>query len=68
MYWRRKNRNKIILAALIVIGFLFWRGFTATTAASFTCEYKLLYAACIPKTSKAKLPGLIQIFKAGVKF
>jgi hypothetical protein len=68
MYWRRKHRNKIIIAVVLIVGFVFWRGFTATTSASFTCEYKLIYAACVPKNSKAKLPGLVQIFKAGVKF
>jgi len=68
MYVRKKMRNRIILVALLVLGFIMWRGINATTEKNFTCEYKLVYAVCKPKAGNPKLPGLVEIFKAGIKF
>jgi len=68
MYVRKKMRNRIILVAVIVLAFIMWRGINATTEKNFTCEYKLVYAVCKPKSGSPKLPTLMEIFKAGVKF
>jgi hypothetical protein len=68
MYVRRKIRNRIILGLILVLGFITWRGLKATTEKSFNCEYKLVYAVCKPKAGSPKLPGMIDILKAGVKF
>jgi hypothetical protein len=68
MYIRKKMRIKIIAVAVVVLGFIFWRGLKATTEKSFTCEYKLIYAVCKPKNNNSKMPTLLEIFKAGVKF
>ena len=68
MYLRRKMRNRIILIVIVVLGFIFWRGLTAATTKNFNCEYKLIYAVCKPKINNAKLPSLVDIFKAGIKF
>lgn len=68
MYIRRKMRNRIILGVIIVLGIIVWRGLTASTEKNFTCEYKLVYAVCKPKAGNPKLPTLVEIFKAGVKF
>ncbi len=61
-------RNRIILGVIIVLGFIMWRGLTASMAKSFNCEYKLIYAVCKPKAGNPPLPGLVDIFKAGIKF
>lgn len=45
-----------------------WRGLKASTKDSFNCEFKLIYATCIAKKAGAKMPGLGQIFSAGIKF
>lgn len=68
MYFRRKIRNRVILIVLIVLGFVMWRGLAATTEKNFNCEYKLIYAVCKPKAGNPALPGLVDIFKAGIKF
>ncbi|OGE87742.1 MAG: hypothetical protein A3J07_03445 [Candidatus Doudnabacteria bacterium RIFCSPLOWO2_02_FULL_49_13] len=68
MYIKKKMRNRIILVVVIVLGFIFWRGLTASTAKNFNCEYKLIYAVCKPKAGNPKLPSLMDIFKAGIKF
>lgn len=61
-------RNRIILVAVVVLAFIMWRGINATTEQNFNCEYKLVYAVCKPKAGNPKLPSLVEIFKAGVKF
>lgn len=61
-------RNRIILGVIIVLGIIVWRGLGATTEKNFTCEYKLVYAVCKPKTGSPKLPTIMEILKAGVKF
>jgi hypothetical protein len=61
-------RDKIILAAVIILAFVMWRGLKATTETKFNCEYKLIYAVCKPKTGNPALPTLAEIFKAGIKF
>ena len=61
-------RNRIIIGAVVVLGIICWRGLTAATEKNFNCEYKLVYAVCKPKSGNPKLPTLMEIFKAGVKF
>jgi hypothetical protein len=61
-------RNRIILVVVLVLGFVFYRGLKATTSKTFNCEYKLIYAVCRPKNNNSKMPGIVEIFKAGVKF
>lgn len=58
---------RLIIFLLVVAGFIFWRGLGASTT-DFNCSYKLIYAVCTPKKADAKLPGLMDIFKAGIKF
>ena len=62
-------RTKIILVAIIVLGFLYWRGTkTVTAEKGWDCEYHVAYALCNPKNNKAKLPGLWDIMKAVARF
>jgi len=61
-------RHRIILAVIVILGIIMWRGLTATTAKNFNCEYKLVYAVCKPKVGNPKLPTLMEIFKAGIRF
>ncbi|MBI3952566.1 MAG: hypothetical protein HY336_01255 [Candidatus Doudnabacteria bacterium] len=61
-------RTKIIAVALIVLGFILWRGINATMSKNFICEYKLVYAVCKPKAGNPKLPTTMDIVKAGIKF
>jgi len=68
MYFRKKTRTRLILLAIVILAIIFWRGLTSSTKVSFNCEYKLIYAVCTPKKAGAKLPGIFDIFKAGVKF
>lgn len=70
MYIKRKMRTKLILLAIVVIGFLYWHGLRNLTAANtgLKCEYHIAYALCTEKNNKVQLPTLWDIFKAGVKF
>lgn len=68
MYVKKKVRKKLIIIALIILAIIFWRGLKSTTKATHNCEFKLIYALCVPKNNKAKLPGIIEIFKSGVEF
>ena len=61
-------RTRIILVVVVVLGFIMWRGLTASTEKNFNCEYKLVYAVCKPKAGNPKLPSMMDIFKAGIKF
>jgi len=61
-------RYRIILGVILVLGFITWRGINATTEKNFNCEYKLVYAVCKPKAGNPKLPTILEILKAGVKF
>lgn len=68
MWLRKKNRNRLIIVLVIALIFIFWRGLGAATKNDFKCEYKVLYAVCTPKKVNAKLPGIWDLFKAGIKF
>ncbi len=68
MYLRKKVRNRLIVFVLIVLAIIFWRGLKLTTKETHDCEFKLIYALCTPNTKTAELPGIWDIFKAGVKF
>jgi hypothetical protein len=68
MYIKRKNKIRIAIVVLLILVFIFWRGFKNTTQGNFDCQYKILYAACTAKGKNAKLPSIMEIFKAGVKF
>ena len=68
MYFRKKIRRRIIIVLAIVLAIIFWRGLKDTTKGKFDCEYKIIYAFCSSKTKSAAIPGLWDIFKAGVKF
>jgi hypothetical protein len=70
MYVRKKirTRNRLIMVAVLVLGFLFWRGLKASTAKTHDCEFKLIYAVCSEKSKDAKMPGLWDIFKSGTEF
>lgn len=61
-------RTKLIIFGILILGFIIWRGVTATTEKNFNCEYKVVYAVCKPKSGNPKLPTLTEILKAGVKF
>lgn len=68
MHIRRKVRNRIIFVIVILLGIIIWRGLKGSTKDRFECEYKLVYAVCTPEKGNPDLPGMIDIFKAGVKF
>jgi len=68
MYVRKKVRSRILVVVLLVLGFVTWRGLRATTKDSFNCQYKLVYAVCVPKKTGAVLPSLFDIAKAGASF
>jgi hypothetical protein len=58
----------LIIVAVLILGFIFWRGISATTKKNFNCEYKLVYAVCKPKSGNPAPPTILEILKAGVKF
>jgi hypothetical protein len=68
MYLKKKMRKKLIIFLVIVLAVVFWRGIRITTALTHDCEFKLVYAVCEPKNSRAVMPGVWDILKAGVKF
>ncbi len=68
MLLRKKNRKRAIAVVLILLFFVLWRGLTSAAKKDFSCEYKLIYAVCVPKHSGAKAPGIMDIIKAGIKF
>jgi hypothetical protein len=68
MYFRKKIRKRILIVALVVFSFVFYRGLKAATEKTHDCEFKLIYAACVEKSKGAKLPGLWSIIKSGVSF
>ncbi|MEO8065329.1 MAG: hypothetical protein ABI643_00545 [Candidatus Doudnabacteria bacterium] len=69
MRFRKKWGTKIILAVVVVLGFLYWHGLKNITAkGGMSCNYHLAYALCTLKNNKAQLPGLWDILTAGVKF
>lgn len=62
-------RTRLILLAIIVLVFIYWRGIKkATTQKGMSCEYHIVYALCTAKNNKAAMPGIWDIFKAGMKF
>ena len=69
MYIKKRMRTKLILIAILVLGFIYWRGVKQVTVAkSWNCNYHIAYAVCDAKNNKAKLPTIVDILKAGVKF
>lgn len=62
-------RNRLIILAIIVLAFIYWRGVkSVTTQKGMSCEYHIVYALCTAKNNKATMPGIWDILKAGVKF
>jgi len=69
MYIKKKMRTKLILLAIVVLGFLYWRGVKQATAKQgLKCEYHIVYAICESNGKKTSPPGIWEIFKAGAKF
>lgn len=70
MLLRRKLRSKLILLVILVLLFIYWRGVTTLLVAQkgWNCQYHVVYALCEARNNKASLPGLWDIFKAGIKF
>ncbi len=70
MYIKKKMRTRLILGAIVVLGFLYWHGLKNVTAANsgLKCEYHIVYALCTTTNNKAHLPTIWDIFKAGVRF
>jgi len=68
MLFRRKTRNRIILIIVVGILFVLFRGISATTKDDFRCNYKFIYAICVPKRADAKMPSFMEVFKEGIKF
>lgn len=67
MYIRKKNRVRLIILVIIVLGFIYWRGTNALIKGKgLNCTYHLVYAYCTGKN--VKVPGIIDVFKAGIKF
>ena len=68
MYIRKKIRFRLILLALAVLIFIYWRGTRAYVQKNeLDCKYHIVYAICNSK-SKLVIPSLWDILKAGVKF
>lgn len=67
MYLRKKIRTRLIIVAVLVLAFIFWRGFKATTK-DYNCSYKLIYSFCEAKVKNPKAPSIVDIFKAGVRW
>ena len=62
-------RSKLILLAIVVVLFLYWRGVKNVTAQKgWDCSYHVVYAVCNAKNNKAVLPGIWEILKAGARF
>lgn len=53
---------------VLALAFVVWHGVMSSTKDEFKCQYKLFYAVCTPKKQNAKLPTVIQILRAGIKF
>ena len=68
MYLRKKIRKRLIAVGLVIFGIIFFRGLNATTRETHDCEFKILYAVCTVTEEGAEMPGLWNIFKAGVSF
>ncbi|MEJ0021307.1 MAG: hypothetical protein WDN47_01855 [Candidatus Doudnabacteria bacterium] len=70
MYLKKKMRVKLILLAIVVVLFLYWRGVTSLLIESkgWNCQYQVVYALCQATNNKATLPGLWDILKAGIRF
>jgi hypothetical protein len=69
MHIRKKIRTRVILLVIAVVLFLYWHGIKNTAAAKgWDCNYHLIYAICNSKNSKATLPSIWDIIKAGAKF
>lgn len=69
MYIRRRLRSKLIVIALIVLGFVYWRGVKALAVQkNLECKYHLVYAVCKQKGQATTLPSIWEVLKAGSKF
>jgi hypothetical protein len=68
MLFRKKTRFRLLLLLVVAAVFIYWRGFNALARQDFNCKFKLFIAACVPKTKDAKLPNIMDAFKAGLKF
>lgn len=70
MLIRRRLKFKLILLVIAVILFLYWRGVKSLLVESrgWSCQYHVIYTLCDARNNKAKLPGLWDIFQAGIKF
>lgn len=68
MYIKKKMRTKIILVAIVVLGFLYWRGMkTVATEKGLDCKFTGVYV-CTSTKKDAKAPGFFEIIKAGARF
>ena len=62
-------RTKLILIALVVLGFLYYRGTKAIAQEkNLECKYHLVYALCKQKGQATTLPSIFDVIKAGTKF
>ncbi|MBX4186644.1 MAG: hypothetical protein KW802_00060 [Candidatus Doudnabacteria bacterium] len=69
MYLKKKMRTRLILLAIVVLLFLYWRGVKNVSAAKgWDCNFHVVYTVCSSKNSKAQLPSFFDIIKAGAKF
>jgi len=69
MHIRKKVRTRLIIAAAVILLFVYWRGMKqVATKNGLTCEYHIIYSLCTLKGKTAKLPGFWDIMKAGVSF
>jgi hypothetical protein len=68
MYIKKRMRTRLILLAIVVLGFIYWRGIKAMGDRGLNCQYHIAYAVCTAKNNKAQLPSFLDVLKAGVKF
>jgi lipopolysaccharide export system protein LptC len=69
MFIRKRWRSKILILALVVLIFLYWRGIkNVAEQKGWDCNFHVIYATCNAKNNKAVLPSFFDILKAGAKF
>ena len=62
-------RSKLILIAVVVLAFLYYRGTKAIAVEkNLECKYHAVYAICKQKGQATTLPSIWEVLKAGTKF
>ena len=69
MYVRKKMRNRILIFAVVVLGFIYWRGMKIEAKErNLDCAYHVVYSYCTSAAKQPQLPGVWDILKSGANF